>query len=62
MVYLLNAASAEKAAFQIEYKLKRILEEGSSLAKVFAIYDCSRKASELLPSLKTIQFQESEAW
>ena len=62
MVYLLNAATPEKAVFQIEYKLKRILEEGSPLAKVFAIYDCSRIASRLLPSLKMIKFQESEAW
>ena len=41
-LFLLNSEDPKYAFFHLEYKLRFIVEDSLSLARIFAVYDCCR--------------------
>ena len=50
-IFLLNAEESKKAMFNIEYKLRTIVADELSMARIFAVYDCCRVALKNFPGL-----------
>ena len=39
-VYLVNNSNAQKAMFQLEFKLRYFVQDALTYARVFAVFDC----------------------
>ena len=50
-IYLLNDSSAKNAQMQIEFKLRFISHDITSLTQVFAVFDCCRVPLSGMPGL-----------
>ena len=52
-IYLLNEAYSNKAMFQIEFKLRYLVQDALSMARLFAVFDCCRVPISNMPGLAT---------
>ena len=50
-IYLLNAAEAKNAMFQLEFKLRYLIQDEGTLCRIFAVFDCCRCRIEGMPGL-----------
>lgn len=52
-VYLLNCEKAQDAMFQLEFKLRYLVQDALSYGRVFAVFDCCRVQMSNMPGLAT---------
>ena len=52
-VYLVNNSNAQKAMFQLEFKLRYFVQDALTYARVFAVFDCCRVNISNMPGLAT---------
>ena len=50
-IYLLNESESSKAMFHIEFKLRYLINDPMSTARIFAVYDCCRVKLSSMPGL-----------
>ena len=50
-IYLLNESESSKAMFHIEFKLRYLINDPMSTARIFAVYDCCRVKLISMPGL-----------
>ena len=52
-LYLLNSNEPGQAIFQIEFKLRYLIQDALSMARIFCVFDCCRVPISNMPGLAT---------